>query len=73
MKNDVADRYISPGGRDAHYVPAADVVTLASFILWHDRGHMQGGVTANDAALAMARLLDIPLAKLRGVIRHDID
>lgn len=69
MTGKIADRYISPGGRDAHFNPAADVLALASFVLWHDPGHLMGGVRADDAALALARLLDVPLVDLRKIVK----
>ena len=70
-----ADRYISRGGRvhgkydrDAW---ATDLNCVASFLAWQDPGELRGGERADDAWTAFCRLLDLPSAELRKVIRGE--
>ena len=68
----VADRYITPGGRTDAYDKAAmtgDIIDAASFLVWaeHDR-EMFGGVRAGDAYRAFCRLLDLDGVALRNIV-----
>lgn len=71
-KPEVADRYISPGGRTAAYDRSAftdDLMTLSGFLAWaEDDGADFGGVRAKDAYSAMCRLLDVDAIKLRKIM-----
>lgn len=70
--SDIADKFISRGGRTAEYSRTdyvADMVTAASFLAWaEDDGAMFGGETAKDAFMAFCRLLDVPAVKLRKTV-----
>jgi len=68
----LADNYISRGGRLPSYdsgFASRDLLAVGSFILYHDREHVMGGVTAAEAFEAFCRLLDLPAAKYRTIIR----
>jgi len=70
----VADRYIARGGGSpsptGHDI-ASDLVDLSSFLLWHEEGDPYGGIRAEDAFLAMCRLLNVEPHKIRKIIRPD--
>lgn len=71
MKNakEIADRFISRGGRTLNYdrdAYVSDFIDLSSFLAWaEDGGEMFGGVEARDAFRAMCRLLDVDVIALR--------
>ena len=67
----VADAYISQGGRTAGYGRAEyvdDLLDLTNFVVWAESdAAMFGGVRAADAFRAMCRLLDADAIKLRKI------
>lgn len=69
-----ADRYISRGGghptfdRDEF---VRDLITLGSFVLYHDRRALHGGVMRDDAFGAMCRLVNLERHRLREIIKPD--
>ena len=69
---EVADRYISPGGRLPGYGRAEyveDLMTLSTFLAWAEEdGAFYAGHPASDAFQAMARLLDIDGVGLRKAV-----
>lgn len=68
----LADAYISVGGRLPRYNlsdVSRDLVAVSSFILHHQDDDMIGGITAADAYEALCRLIDIPAAKVRSIVR----
>jgi hypothetical protein len=70
----IAGRYISPGARPEPYGQAdaaSDLQAVAAFIVWHHPRDLSGGIYADDAMLALGRLLDVPVAKLRKIVRGD--
>jgi hypothetical protein len=68
---DIADRYISAGGRPANYdrdALVSDLADLSAFLAWAaEDDAIYGAVRANDAFLAACRLLDVDAAKLRAI------
>jgi hypothetical protein len=75
MTTNVADRYISRGGRvRGQYDQEAvsdDVLTVASFLGWHEPDEVMGGERADAAWSAFCRLMDLPSAELRNIIRGE--
>lgn len=72
MPEQIADRYISKGGRMADYSRDAateDLMTLSLFLLWAEEDRaVYGGHDAREAFQAMCRILDIDKAGLRKAI-----
>ena len=70
----IADKYISRGGgkpvMDAKDF-ASDLITLSSFILWHDPRAMHGGAYKEDAYSAMCRLLNVEPHRIQEIIRPE--
>lgn len=71
-----ADKYIERGG----YVRgerkdrwSEDLRDVLSFIVWHEDGHMRGGVTAGEAFLAACRLLNLEAHEMRRILRDEPD
>lgn len=66
---DVADKYISKGGRTADYGKdeyVTDLIAVSTFMCWAEEdGAYYAGHTAKDAFKAMCRLLDIDSVGLR--------
>lgn len=69
-----ADAYVERGG----YLPgerpvrvAEDILTALSFIVWHEPDHMQGGYRADDAFLAICRVLNVEAAEMRKIVRGE--
>lgn len=64
----IADRYISRAGGSPTWNReefARDLLTLGSFILWHEINDLRGGVRPPEAFLAMCRLLNVEPHKIR--------
>lgn len=71
--SDIAYRYISKGGRTVTYGRKEftdDLIVAASFLIWAEGTHF-GGERAEDAYLAMMRLLDMDLIKLRKIVKGE--
>jgi len=72
---DVADQFITRGGRTRDYGRdhfVNDLIDVSSFLLWaQDDGKQYAGVEANDAFRALCRLLDIDVVGLRKAIMGD--
>lgn len=69
----IADRYISKGGRTADYGRKEftdDLIIAANFLIWAE-GTCFGGERAEDAYLAMMRLLDMDPIKLRKIVKGE--
>jgi hypothetical protein len=72
----LADKYIERGGympgerRERH---VEDLLAVLSFVGWHEPGHLQGGVRAGEAFLALCRLLNLEPAAMRKIIRGQED
>ena len=71
-----ADRYISRGGGSP--TPnisehSSDILTVASFIAWHDPHHMRGGATTDEAFAALCRLLNFERHVLMKIVRGESD
>jgi len=68
----VADRYISRAGGPVNPTReqlSSDLVTVSNFIIWHDDGHLMGGVRKREAWLAFCRLMNIEPHKVEAIIR----
>lgn len=69
---DIADRYISRGGRTAGYGRStwtADLMTLSGLLVWAEDDEASfGGHTANEAYRALCRLLDLDSIRLRKIM-----
>lgn len=68
---DIADRYISKGGRTASYDRSAfaeDLLTAGLFLIWAEDEYF-GGHTGKDAFAAMCRMLDVDPIGLRKSLR----
>ena len=77
----IADKYVARDGgppisaspaRGAHpqsRQTAETILTLASFIDWHDKGAMWGGYTKEQAFDALCRLTGLPADMLRRIVR----
>ena len=68
----IADKYVGRNGQaidleTSHHQRLEDITAVASFLVWMPDNAMWGGVRAEEALLAFARLLDIPVAKLRSL------
>ncbi len=71
---DIADRYISKGGRTADYGGkefVEDLMVAADFLVWAESEYF-GGHTGADAYLAMMRLLDMDPIPLRKIIKGEL-
>lgn len=69
---DTADRYISQGGRiPGKSNPVDDIMVLGSFMAWWPKNEYRGGYRAEEAWLAMCRLLDLHPVEFRGAIMGD--
>lgn len=71
-----ADKYISRGGGHPTFDCdefVRDLITLGSFILFHDQCALRGGVMRDDAFSAMCRLVNLEQHRLREIIRPDGD
>lgn len=66
---EIADRFISRGGRTPSYDRAAyveDLIDVSSFLAWAEQeGETFGGVSAGQAFRAMYRLVDVDVIGLR--------
>ena len=72
----IADKYISRGGGKPQ--PDAgdfsrDILTLASFILWHDDRDMHACVHPPEAFAAMCRLLNLEQHRIREIVKPTDD
>lgn len=69
---EVADRYISLGGRLPNYgrkEVLEDLETLSTFLAWAEEdGAFYAGYTAKEAFQAMTRILDVDAVELRKVV-----
>ena len=68
----IADKYISRAGGSPTWDQqefARDLLTLGSFILWHEDNDLRGGVRPPEAFLAMCRLLNVEPHKIREIVR----
>ncbi len=69
-----ADRYIERGGyqmgKRAAQVPD-DVITLMSFLAWHDPNEIMGGSKAGEAFLAACRLLNLEPVAIRKIMKSE--
>lgn len=69
-----ADRYIERGGyqkgKRAAQVPD-DLVTLMSFLVWHDPNEIMGGQKAGEAFLAACRLLNLEPVAMRKIMKGE--
>lgn len=69
--SEIADRYISRGGRAAAYGKdafAEDLIVASNFLCWaEDDGAYFAGHTAQEAFKAMCRMLDIDSVALRKI------
>jgi len=52
-----------------HDLYAQDILTVATFIGWHESDHVMGGRTAHDAMAAFARLVRVDAADLLAIVR----
>ena len=72
---EVADKYISKGGRVKPYGRdnyIMDLIILSNFLVWaEDDGAMYGMEHASDAFKSMCRLLDIDGVTLKKIARGE--
>lgn len=70
--SDIADRYISKGGRTPDYDKTAytnDLMTISGFLAWAEQdGAYFGGHEAKDAFKAMCRMMDMDIIELRNIM-----
>jgi len=75
MAGQIADHYISPGGRTTNYDRRAftdDLICASSFLVWAAQdGAFYGGERATDAYQAMMRLIDMDPIRLRKIILEE--
>jgi hypothetical protein len=71
MTKRLADKYI---GRNGEHLPVPDsqrtddILAVTSFLGWCEADELWGGVRADEAFLAFARILNIPAHELRKIL-----